>query len=52
MLKSLRVFVFTLAFGLPQVLLAQETGFLDRSVTVNGANHPYQVYIPRGYDGS
>ncbi|HJN95072.1 MAG TPA: prolyl oligopeptidase family serine peptidase [Gammaproteobacteria bacterium] len=52
MLKSLRVFVFTLAFGLPQVLLAQETGFLDRSVTVNGANHPFQVYIPRGYDGS
>ena len=43
MLKSLRVFVFTLAFGLPQVLLAQETGFLDRSVTVNGANHPFQV---------
>ncbi len=26
-----------------------ETGFLDRAVTVGGAEYPYQVYVPRGY---
>src|SRR4051812_28028533 len=26
-----------------------ETGFLDRSVTVQGATYHYQVYVPREY---
>lgn len=29
---------------------AQATGFLDRSVTVDGLSYPYQLYVPRGYD--
>jgi predicted peptidase len=28
-----------------------ETGFLDRSVTVAGVAHRYQVYVPATYDG-
>lgn len=30
----------------------QQTGFLDRSVTVNGHAYPYIVYVPRNYDAS
>lgn len=29
-----------------------ETGFLDRSVVVDGDRYRFQVYVPRGYDGS
>jgi len=29
--------------------LGQETGFLDRTVTLEGTEHAYQVYIPRNY---
>ena len=28
---------------------ARDTGFLDRTVRVAGAEHRYQVYVPRGY---
>jgi predicted peptidase len=28
------------------------TGFLDRTVTVAGTSHDYQVYVPRDYDGT
>ncbi|MDH3223008.1 MAG: prolyl oligopeptidase family serine peptidase, partial [Gemmatimonadota bacterium] len=28
------------------------TGFLDRSVVVDGQEYGYQVYVPRAYDGS
>lgn len=27
-----------------------ETGFLDRSITVDGVAYPYVVYVPRAYD--
>lgn len=38
----------------PAPVLGQrvETGFLDRTVTVNGTPHRYQVYIPASYAGS
>lgn len=29
---------------------ARETGFLDRSVVVDGVEYRYQVYVPRNYD--
>ena len=29
-----------------------QTGFLDRSVVVEGARYPYQVYVPSSYDAS
>lgn len=29
-----------------------ETGFIDRSVTIDGESYRFQVYVPRGYDGS
>ena len=40
------------AFALPATLTAQtqETGFLDRVVTVDGADRRYQVYLPNSYD--
>jgi predicted peptidase len=28
----------------------QETGFLNRTVRVNGNDYPYAVYVPRGFD--
>jgi predicted peptidase len=42
---------------LPATLNAQntqraETGFLNRSVTVNGLRYPYQVYVPADYASS
>lgn len=38
----------------PAPVLGQrvETGFLDRTVTVDGTPHRYQVYIPASYSGS
>ncbi|HKC40288.1 MAG TPA: PHB depolymerase family esterase [Gemmatimonadales bacterium] len=38
----------------PTPILGQrvETGFLDRTVTVNGAPYRYQVYVPAGYASS
>ncbi|MGH7474923.1 MAG: alpha/beta hydrolase-fold protein [Longimicrobiales bacterium] len=37
----------------PGMSTAQQpaTGFLDRSVTVDGRTYAYQVYVPRSYDG-
>ena len=29
-----------------------ETGFLDRSVSVNGVPHKYQVFVPEGWTKS
>ena len=29
---------------------AQETGFLNRSLTINGVAHKYQVYLPEGWN--
>ena len=31
-------------------VLHQETGFLDRAVTVRGVEYRYEVYVPRDYD--
>lgn len=31
---------------------AAETGFLDRSVSIDGVTHHYQVYVPRNYSAS
>ena len=31
----------------PQAVLAAETGFLDRTVKVDGKDYAYQVYVPR-----
>jgi len=31
---------------------ADETGFLNRTVVVNGHRYPYVVYVPRNFDGS
>jgi predicted peptidase len=30
--------------------IGNETGFLDRSLEVDGVNHKYQIYLPRDYD--
>lgn len=31
---------------------AQETGFLNRSIAVEGAEYRYQVYVPREFNAS
>jgi predicted peptidase len=38
--------------GLPCGAQALETGFLDRSLHLDGAEHAYQVYVPRTFDPS
>ena len=50
----LRLTFLLLALTIPNLLSAQtdETGFLDRSVMVNGSAYKYQVYVPRDYDSA
>lgn len=43
-----RLLLAVAALLLATPALARETGFLDRSVTVDGQRSLYQVYIPRG----
>ena len=44
-----RVVVAALLLGSP---LTAQTGFLDRTVTLNGATYRYQVYVPSDYTRS
>jgi len=43
--------LLALSFGLAGVASAQrqETGFLNRSVTVDGATYRYEVYVPANW---
>ncbi|MGK6318669.1 prolyl oligopeptidase family serine peptidase [Sphingomonas sp. DT-204] len=43
------VLLALMAWLAPAAAEARETGFLDRTVTVAGVRHRYQVYVPRGY---
>ena len=43
-----RLFLALAALFAASPAVARETGFLDRTVTVAGQRHAYQVYIPRG----
>lgn len=45
---SLALTVFAMASG-TDAAMAVETGFLDRSVTVDGVDYRYQVYVPIDY---
>jgi predicted peptidase len=50
----LRAKLIAVLLLVPVRLFAQdvETGFLDRTVSVNGALHRYQLYIPADYRAS
>lgn len=47
---------FALLVAAPHALPSQEatveTGFLDRSVEIDGLTYPYQVFVPRSYDAA
>lgn len=49
-------FAFALFLVVPllscRTMRPQETGFLIRTVTVNGTAYPYSVYVPRAFDRS
>ena len=48
-----RIILCLLLFTSTQALgQARETGFLDRSLEINGESYNYQVYVPRDYDAS
>jgi len=47
-----RLAVASLAVAVAACARAPETGFLDRSVTVDGQEFRYQVYVPREYQAS
>ncbi len=46
----LRIFAFAVVYSTSVVAQKIETGFLDRSVTVGGAEYRFQVYVPRGFN--
>lgn len=48
----LAVFSVLMAFFGHAVHAAEETGFLDRAVTVDGREYLYQIYVPRDYSNS
>ena len=41
--------VALVAFAIAPAAVARETGFLDRTVTVEGKSYAFQVYVPRNY---
>jgi predicted peptidase len=47
---------FVMAFAITlmscQTTARHETGFLDRTVVVNGTTYPYTVFVPRNFDRS
>ncbi|MDQ3996444.1 MAG: hypothetical protein M3303_05450, partial [Gemmatimonadota bacterium] len=43
---------FLLLAPTPALAQRAETGFLDRTVTLRGTTHRYQVYVPAAYAGS
>lgn len=53
-MQQRRLALLVVAILLPATLLADdvETGFVDRSVDVDGVARPYQVYVPREYAGA
>ena len=45
--------VLLLAFAIAPIhSTAQDTGFLDREVVVDGQTHRYQIYVPHDYDAA
>jgi predicted peptidase len=50
-LRTIVLAVATLVAGVGPAT-AQETGFLNRSISVDGAEYRYQVYVPRGFQRS
>jgi predicted peptidase len=42
----------TVALAMSAITVKAETGFLDRSITIDGATHRYQVYVPAEYSAS
>ena len=50
--RLLQILLIGLAAHIASVAAAprQETGFLDRAVTVKGVEYRYEVYVPREYD--
>jgi predicted peptidase len=51
-IRLLRLSVGLLLVPLAAAAQSEETGFLDRSVTLHGVHHRYQVYVPATYAGS
>lgn len=50
--QLLKVFLllFSLTFSSTSFARKHETGFLDRSISMNGEVYRYQVYVPRNFD--
>jgi predicted peptidase len=44
--KLLGLFICWLAIAVPSHAKSHETGFLDRTITVQGATYKYQVFVP------
>lgn len=45
-------FLLGIAFVSCATMPRHETGFLNRSLTLNGHSYPYVVYVPRNYDSA
>ena len=42
----MKLFLLVCLLFYPTALLSQQTGFLNRSVNINGNEYPYQVFVP------
>ena len=51
-MRTILTVLLVLGFLVPAAVVAQkhETGFLNRTVTLNGTEYRYQVYVPREFD--
>ena len=52
LLRILVLFAFTMSLVLSAAAQKVETGFLNRSVVMDGVEYRYQVYVPREFDGA
>src|SRR5580698_6153008 len=48
-LRRIFLFCFVSLLSLPAFARHQDTGFLNRTITVNGTQHKYEVYVPEGW---
>jgi len=50
-MSAVRTLLVSAVLANPGIVAAQvtETGFLNRTAIVDGAEYAYQVYVPRGY---
>lgn len=50
MAKHASTLILLVVLASCRTMTMQETGFLDRTITIHGTAYPYSVYVPRNFD--